>query len=125
MLWALDSAGIITLSEGMLLRQMGVKPGELVGRSVFNLYHDAPEITACARRALAGENTNTTMTVAGAVLDTWYSPLLDVDGRPIGTIDVALDVPNATGSGAVSSERRGWRQWANSPAASHTISTTC
>ena len=92
MLWALDSAGIITLSEGMLLQQMGVKPGELVGRSVFDLYHDAPEITACARRALAGENINTTMTVAGAILDTWYSPLLDVDGRPIGTIGVALDV---------------------------------
>ena len=92
MLWALDSAGIITLSEGMLLQQMGVKPAELVGRSVFDLYHDAPDITACARRALAGENINTTTTVAGAVLDTWYSPLLDVEGRPVGTIGVALDV---------------------------------
>jgi signal transduction histidine kinase len=92
MLWALDSAGIITLSEGMLLQQMGFKPGELVGRSVFDLYQDAPEITACARRALAGAHINTTMTVAGAVLDAWYSPLLDVEGRPIGTIGVALDV---------------------------------
>ena len=32
------------------------------------------------------------MNIAGAILDTWYSPLLDVDGRLVGTIGVALDV---------------------------------
>jgi two-component system, cell cycle sensor histidine kinase and response regulator CckA len=91
-LWAVDSAGIITVSEGMLLRQLGVKPGELVGRSVFDLYRDSPEIVEFARKALAGERINTTMNIAGAILDTWYSPLLNVNGRPGGTIGVALDV---------------------------------
>ena len=32
------------------------------------------------------------MTFAGATLDTWYSPLLDMSGRIVGTIGVALDV---------------------------------
>jgi PAS domain S-box-containing protein len=91
-IWALDAEGIITLSEGMLLRQLGVKPGELVGRSQFDLYRDSPEINRVTRRALAGEHINTTMTVAGAILDTWYSPLSDADGRCVGTIGVALDV---------------------------------
>jgi PAS domain S-box-containing protein len=91
-LWAVDPAGIITVSEGMLLRQLGVKPGELVGRSVFDLYRDSPEIVEFARKALAGERINNTMNMAGAILDTWYSPLLDVNGRPAGTIGVALDV---------------------------------
>jgi len=91
-LWALDPEGIITLSEGMLLRQMGFQPGALVGRSVFDLYSDSPQITEYARRALAGEHINATMNLAGAILDTWYSPLLDVNGRPGGTIGVALDV---------------------------------
>ena len=35
---------------------LGVTPGELVGRSVFDLYRDAPEIAACARRAVAGDH---------------------------------------------------------------------
>jgi PAS domain S-box-containing protein len=91
-LWAVDPAGIVTVSEGMLLRQLGVKPGELVGRSVFDLYRDSPEIVEFARKALAGERINTTMNMAGAILDTWYSPLLDVNGGPGGTIGVALDV---------------------------------
>jgi two-component system cell cycle sensor histidine kinase/response regulator CckA len=59
---------------------------------VFDLYGDAPQIIECARKALAGEHFNTTMNVAGAILDTWYSPLLDVQGRIVGTIGVALDV---------------------------------
>ena len=91
-LWALDPEGIITLSEGKLLRRMGVQPGAHVGRSVFDLYRDSPQITECARRALAGEHIDTTINVAGTILDTWYSPLLDVDGRPVGTIGVGLDV---------------------------------
>ncbi|MEO8259269.1 MAG: PAS domain S-box protein [Acidobacteriota bacterium] len=91
-LWALDPAGIITLSEGQLLRQMGLRPGELVGRSQLEIYRDSPEITDYARRALGGESINATVHMAGMILDTWYSPVHDGDGRLIGTIGVALDV---------------------------------
>src|SRR5262249_45376726 len=54
-LFALDKSGVFTLSEGKGLDAFGVKPGELIGRSIFELYHELPNLHASARRALAGE----------------------------------------------------------------------
>ena len=54
-LFALDRSGVLTLSEGKGLDAFGVKAGQLVGQSVFDLYHDSPDLHANARRALAGE----------------------------------------------------------------------
>ena len=54
-LFALDSSGVVTLSEGKGLETFRVKSGELVGQSVFDLYHDAPGLHSNVRRALAGE----------------------------------------------------------------------
>ena len=41
-LFALDRSGSVTLSEGKGLETFGVKSGELVGQSSFDLYHDSP-----------------------------------------------------------------------------------
>src|SRR6266481_710886 len=54
-LFALDRSGVVTLSEGKGLETFGVKPGELVGQSIFDLYHDSPGLHSNARRALDGE----------------------------------------------------------------------
>lgn len=54
-LFALDGSGIVTLSEGKGLETFGVKGGELVGQSIFDLYHDSPGLHSSARRALDGE----------------------------------------------------------------------
>ena len=53
-LFALDRFGVVTLSEGKGLDTFGVKSGELVGQSIFDLYHDSPGLHSNARRALAG-----------------------------------------------------------------------
>lgn len=42
--WAVDKNGIFMLSEGKALASLGLKPGEVVGRSVFEVYADHPEI---------------------------------------------------------------------------------
>src|SRR4030095_7918072 len=55
-LFALDRSGMLTLSEGKALDTFGVKPGELVGQSIFDLYHDLPDLHSNTRRALAGES---------------------------------------------------------------------
>ncbi|HMH03373.1 MAG TPA: PAS domain S-box protein [Candidatus Udaeobacter sp.] len=54
-LFALDPSGVLTLSEGKGLDAFGLEPGKLVGQSIFDLYHDSPDLHANARRALAGE----------------------------------------------------------------------
>ena len=54
-LFALDRSGVLTLSEGKGLDAFGLKPGQLVGQSIFDIYRDLPSLDSNARRALAGE----------------------------------------------------------------------
>jgi PAS domain S-box-containing protein len=54
-LFALDAQGVFTLSEGSELTVLGIAAGEHVGKSVFDLYADEPELIENARRALRGE----------------------------------------------------------------------
>jgi PAS domain S-box-containing protein len=54
-LFALDEEGVFTLSEGKGLKALGLEPGEVVGRSVFEVYRDVPGILEHAQRALGGE----------------------------------------------------------------------
>ncbi len=91
-LYALDREGVLTLSEGKGLEALGLKPGEVVGQSVFDLYHDVPQIVEDVRRALAGEAFVSTVEVNGVILEPWYSPLRDQDGEVTGAIIVATDV---------------------------------
>ena len=60
-LCATDSYGIVMLFEGKGLQGLGMKPGEMVGRSIFDLYRDQPDAIAIVKRALAGEPLVTTV----------------------------------------------------------------
>ncbi len=71
---------------------MGLKPGEVVGRSVFEMYYEVPQILEEVRRVLAGEELSSTVEVAGSVFETWYSPLRGEDGKVTGVIGVSTDV---------------------------------
>jgi len=55
--FSLDKDGIFTLSEGEGLKALNLKPGEVVGKSVFDLNRDNPQLLANVRRALAGRAT--------------------------------------------------------------------
>jgi PAS domain S-box-containing protein len=91
-LFAVDETGIITLSEGQGLVTLGLAPGEMVGRSVFEQYADHPKILENIRRALAGEERIDTMDMGSMAFETWFSPLRDADGRPSGLIGVSTDI---------------------------------
>jgi PAS domain S-box-containing protein len=94
--WSIDREGIITLSEGAGLTSLGVRSGELVGHSVFDLYRDYPDISAHIRRGLAGESlwyTVSVGTAAGTVTyETWLTPIRDEDGVISGALAVSNDV---------------------------------
>src|SRR5262245_35796955 len=53
-LFILDARGTVLVSEGRGLEHIGFEPGEIVGRSVFDVLGDEPESLARVRRALAG-----------------------------------------------------------------------
>jgi PAS domain S-box-containing protein len=91
-IFSIDLEGTITLSEGAGLKALGVRSGELVGRSVFELYKDHPTIPGFIRRGLAGEAFWYTVRVGDAVYDSWLAPLRDPTGAIIGVMGLSNDV---------------------------------
>jgi len=75
-IFAFDHAGAITLSAGRGLAGLErARPTDTLGRSVFDVYRDIPEIGAYARRALAGEACGGVVTVGGVTCDVSYTPV--------------------------------------------------
>ncbi|HVM44186.1 MAG TPA: PAS domain S-box protein [Gemmatimonadales bacterium] len=91
-LFAWDGRGVFVLSEGKGLDGLGLKPAEVVGRTVFDVYRNYPEILADARRALAGEAFSARTAIGEAHFDVWYSPVRDEGGAVTTVIGVAADV---------------------------------
>jgi PAS domain S-box-containing protein len=91
-LFALDQAGVFTLSEGKGLSALNAKPGQAVGQSVFDLYREVPQILDNVWRALSGESFSETVQVGELAFESWYSPLRDSSGTVCGVIGVAVDI---------------------------------
>jgi len=90
--WGLDPNGLFTLCEGMDVAALGIEPDEVIGRSVFDLYGDVPEIIGGVRRALAGESVTVTAEVDGISFAFRYAPLRTAAGEVVGVVAVAVDV---------------------------------
>ena len=58
-LFAIDFAGVISLSEGKGMGALGLEPGEVVGRSISEVFGGVPGILEDVDRALAGETLST------------------------------------------------------------------
>jgi diguanylate cyclase (GGDEF)-like protein/PAS domain S-box-containing protein len=91
-LYTLDPDGVFRLSEGRGLAALQLKPGEAVGRSVFDLYRDYPEICAATRRALAGEAIVYVTRLGSQTFETHNTPTFDTDGRVKTVIGLAVDI---------------------------------
>ncbi len=91
-LYALDRDGIFTLSEGKGLEAMNLKSGEVVGRSVFDLHKEHPDLLQAVHQVLNGAESNLISNVDGVIYDNRLTPLLDQQGGVVGMIGVATDV---------------------------------
>jgi len=91
-IWALDSDGIFTLSDGRGLSDLGLKPGEIVGQSIFDVYREAPHIIEDNLRALAGEKFNSIVELGDLIYESVYQPLKDQNGNISGIIGIAVDI---------------------------------
>jgi PAS domain S-box-containing protein len=90
-IWALDTNGVFTMSDGNLLSHLGLRPSELVGRSIFEVYAAQPAILDDTRRALQGEEVLSEHTVGNIVFHTSCRPLFH-NGVVTGIIGVATDI---------------------------------
>ena len=91
-LFALDHSGVVTLSEGKGLDSFGVKPGELVGQSIFDLYHHSPSLHSNARRALAGESVTFVTEAKNQFFEIHLIPVLDKSGKVAGVTGVSYNI---------------------------------
>jgi len=95
-LWALDRDGRFTLSEGLGLESLGLRPGEAVGRIVYELYADFPEVLSDIRAALKGKRITANHRVQDRVFQSRLIPTFASDGKVAGMLGVSLDVTQET-----------------------------
>jgi PAS domain S-box-containing protein len=91
-MWAINKDGIYIFLEGKGLEALGLKPGEMVGQSLFEIYADNKQIIEDARRALSGETFYSCTEVGGIIWENRYVPLMNDKGIVTGAIGVAVDV---------------------------------
>lgn len=94
-LWTTDASMRFTSSVGAALEGLGVRPQEVVGRTVQEFFGtDDPAFPPIEshRRALAGEEVTYEQAWAGRAFHSRVTPLRDTAGRVMGCIGVAHDV---------------------------------
>ena len=90
-IFGMDPQGRCTLSVGPGLRAQGLRPGELVGQDLLELY-STPEDLKALRRALAGESFTERGMVNGRLLQTYFEPVHGPDGTLESVVGVATDL---------------------------------
>ncbi|KYF59019.1 anti-anti-sigma factor [Sorangium cellulosum] len=88
--WASDGRGVFTYLDGKGLSGTGVKPGQFVGRSVFDVYKEHE--TAGLRRALRGEQLHIVSEANGKPLENWFVPIEDERGEVAAVVGITLDL---------------------------------
>lgn len=91
-LFAVDRSGIFTLSEGRGLESLELAAGEVIGRSVFDVYAHNQHILSNIERAFGGESFTATVKEAGRYFETRYVPQRGLDGSVEGVLGVAVDI---------------------------------
>jgi PAS domain S-box-containing protein len=90
--WALDKEGTFTLSEGKELETLGLRSGEVVGRSLFEVYKDNQTITEHHKRGLKGESCEFESEIMGNIYLTVITPVLDANHQVQGVSGLAVNV---------------------------------
>ena len=91
-LFGFDTNGRCTLSTGPGLAQLGLRPGELVGRDLFALYRNDLAAVEHLRQALSGESFTVERQFGERRLSVFYEPVRDDDGHVTGVVGVTTDV---------------------------------
>ncbi len=88
----LDRDGVYTLSEGKALSKLGLATDSRLGKSIFEIYRDRPDIAEAARCALAGEETTTRLHFGGVPFESRFLPVRNEHGETDGALIVSIDI---------------------------------
>jgi PAS domain S-box-containing protein len=91
-LWTTDAKGTVTLFLGKGAENIGLKPGEMVGRTVDEAFEGAPEVIEHHKRSMTGESVDATLVIGKRTFASHFGPLKNSKGKISGVIGVSLDV---------------------------------
>ena len=91
-IYILDKEGKVILSEGKGLSKLGLKAGETVGFSAFELYKDFPDVLNYIRKSLKGETMIFESFVHGYHYKNWCTPQKNNRGEISGIIGLSMDI---------------------------------
>ncbi|WP_437594276.1 PAS domain S-box protein [Sorangium sp. So ce1000] len=87
-----DRDGVFTHHDGKGLENSGLKPGDLIGKNVFDVYGADPVAADGMRRALSGEIVENQVENQGVTWRSWLLPVVDERGTPNGAVSVTFDI---------------------------------
>ncbi|MBB6482481.1 PAS domain S-box protein [Spirochaeta isovalerica] len=90
--FTINKEGTFLLSEGKSLKALGLKPGQVVGMSAFEIYKDYPAITKGIKDALAGRISRDVVQVGNIFFDVLFSPNIDDSGNINSILGMAIDI---------------------------------
>lgn len=90
--YLLDEKGIFKLSDGHGLEKLGLKPGQVVGLSAFDVYKDIPDIVDALKSAYLGNTVQKIHTLGDYVLENHVAPYYDDEGNLLGIVGATIDI---------------------------------
>lgn len=94
-IFMIDKNGDFLLSEGQKLSVLGLKPGEVVGTSAFEMYKEYPSVIKGIKTALKGEVVKNIIQVGEVYFDIFFSPYRNANNEIIGVLGMAVDVTDS------------------------------
>ena len=91
-LWSIDEKGVFNFCEGKGLDQLGVKPGERVGSSIYEVYKNHPEMLDAIAKTLNGEHVKISLKIGDYWYESIHTPIQEHSGKVIGVVGVSFDI---------------------------------
>ena len=91
-IYMIDINGIFLLSEGKGLKKLGIKPGQVVGESVFDNYKDYPDMLADMKKTFKGESLTVEHMIGDMYFISRYTPHKNSSGEVIGLLGLSVDI---------------------------------
>jgi PAS domain S-box-containing protein len=90
--WSTNKEGVFTLSEGKQLEELGLRSGQVVGMSIFEVYKDNLSILDGIKRSLNGEVSVNEVNVNGNIYHSVMTPILGESQTVLGINGLAINV---------------------------------
>jgi signal transduction histidine kinase len=90
--FVIDDAGVVTIGLGRGGEPVDIKSQELVGRSIYDISQDIPEVKTLIPELLKEKTGITTLHLRDRELDIWHTPLRDDRGRRVGSAVIIINV---------------------------------